>query len=72
MAKRISRIRVPSEYTLKRGETLSVQPALFDVSKEGERYQVSEAVRGLSDLGTGASWNTMGKMYLDGKEVEEY
>lgn len=72
MARRISRVRVPSSYTLQKGDMLSIQPALFDVSKEGEKYQTSEAVRGLSALGTGSSWKTMGKMYLNGKEVEEY
>lgn len=71
MARRVQRRRVPASYVLDRSETYSVQPALFDASIEGETYQISEATRNVSALGTGPGWKTMGKQYIDGKEIEE-
>lgn len=71
MARKIVRRRIPQSYVLKKSETYSLQPALFDHSVEGDRYQISEAVRDVSALGTGTGWKTMGKQYIDGVEIEE-
>jgi glutaredoxin-related protein len=51
-------------------QMIHVQPALFDVHKDVEKYEVSEAVRGLTALGTHSDWRTMGQLYVDGKPVQ--
>jgi hypothetical protein len=54
---------------LSKEQMVHVQPALFDVHEDEDRYEVSEAVRGLTALGTHQGWRTMGKLYVDGKPV---
>jgi len=70
MARKIQRRRISQSYVLNKSETYSVQPALFDVSQDDNRFTVSEASQGLTALGTGTGWKTMGKQYIDGEEIE--
>jgi hypothetical protein len=61
--------RVAPGHVLDKYDQYHVQPALFDESEGGDRYNVSEAVRGLTALGTPTGWRSMGQKYVNGKRL---
>jgi hypothetical protein len=61
--------RVTHDYVLDKDAQYYVQPALFDESEGGDRYAPSEAVRGLTALGTPTGWRSMGQQYVNGKRL---
>lgn len=62
--------RIPLDYALGKHDQHHVQPALFDEYGGGEeRYDVSEAARGLTATGTLPGWKSMGTHYINGKKV---
>jgi len=61
--------RVAPGYVLDKYAQYHVQPGMFDESDDGEKYDVSEAARGLTALGVPTGWRSMGQQYVDGRRL---